>query len=365
MKINSLKIENFRNYESLSLDFSNLRNIIIGENAQGKTNLIEAIYLCAFAKSFRTNSSSELLMFGKELATINANITSEEIDKNIRICINSQGKKMISKDSKLLPRTADLLKNFVVIVFSPEDLRIIKDSPEKRRNFLNTEISQLSPKYCEHLRQYNEALKQKNVLLKELSINNKFDASLLDIFDEQLSMHGYEIIKARRGFISKLSKKANQIQNSISGEKENLNIEIDESLKASSVNDFKNELLAKRNNDIHYGISSIGPHRDDLIFIINGKNAKKFASQGQQRTIALSLKLAEIEIAKEVLDESPVLLLDDVLSELDIERQNYLINEISDIQLFITTTELNEVIKSKITDANIIRIKDGKVVSFK
>ena len=363
MRINSLSIENFRNYESLNLDFSNLRNIIIGENAQGKTNLIEAIYLCAFAKSFRTNNSADLLMFGKELAVVNANITSEDIDKNIRICINNRGKKMISKDSKLVQRTADLLKNFVVIVFSPEDLRIIKDSPEKRRSFLNTEISQLSPKYCEHLRQYNEALKQKNALLKDSFSNNNYDDSLLDIFDEQLSMHGFEIIKARRNFIKGLSEKANQIQNSISGAKETLNIRIDETIIASSAEDFKKELLAKRDNDKNYGMSSAGPHRDDLIFLVNDKNARKFASQGQQRTIALSLKLAEIEIAKEVLNETPVLLLDDVLSELDIERQNFLINEISDVQLFITTTELNDLIKSKIKDANIIKIQDGKVIS--
>ena len=362
MRINSLSIENFRNYESLNLDFSNLRNIIIGENAQGKTNLIEAIYLCAFAKSFRTNNSADLLMFGKELAVVNANITSEDIDKNIRICINNRGKKMISKDSKLVQRTADLLKNFVVIVFSPEDLRIIKDSPEKRRSFLNTEISQLSPKYCEHLRQYNEALKQKNALLKD-SFSNSYDDSILDIFDDQLSTHGFEIIKARRNFIKGLSEKANQIQNSISGEKETLNIRIDETINASSAEDFKNELLARRDNDKNYGMSSAGPHRDDLIFLLNDKNARKFASQGQQRTIALSLKLAEIEIAKEVLNETPVLLLDDVLSELDIERQNFLINEISDVQLFITTTELSDLLKSKIKDANIIKVKNGNVIS--
>lgn len=362
MRINRITVQNFRNYENLELNFDNSRNIIIGENAQGKTNLIEAIYLCAFARSFRTNNSTELVRFEHDLARINADITSEDIDKNINIAINKQGKKMITKDSKLVRRTADLLNNLVVIIFSPEDLRIIKDSPEKRRTFINREISQLRPKYYDHLKKYNEALRQKNALLKQIINNPKFNDTILDIYDEQLAIHGIEIIKYRRDFITKLSETAGRIQSAISAGKENLSISIEETLSANTKSELLNCIKHERDHDIYYGSAASGPHRDDLVFAINRKDARKYGSQGQQRTIALSLKLAEIEIAKEILGENPILLLDDVLSELDIERQSYLINEIKDVQLFITTTELNDNISNNMKDASIYRIKAGNII---
>lgn len=363
MKINNLTLVNYRNYRNLELDFNPSRNIIIGENAQGKTNLVEAIYLCSFARSFRTNNSGELVMFNKDSCRINADIESEDYDKRISIVINNQGKKMIKKDGKLIRRTTDLLNNLVVIIFSPEDLRIIKDSPDKRRSFINKEISQLRPRYYECLKNYNEALKQKNSILKKDL--RDIDDDILDIFDEQLAVNGYEIVKYRRNFVELLSAKASEIQKAISRDRENLVIKYNESCPANNSEGMLKIIRAARDKDKYYRSSSVGPHRDDIEFYINDNDAKKFGSQGQQRTIALSLKLAEVKIAKETLHENPILILDDVLSELDIERQRFLINEIDDVQLFITSTDLNDDIRDKMSDASVFNIENGNVIRIK
>lgn len=361
MKINNICLQNFRNYKNLELNFNSSRNIIVGENAQGKTNLIEAIYMCSFAKSFRTSNAADMISFNSDYASINADIESEDIEKNLDIKINKSGKKMIKKDGKLLSRTADLLNNLVVIVFSPDDLRIIKDAPDRRRNFINKELSQLRPKYYDNLKRYNAALNQKNSLLKSPNI----DEMLLDAYDSEIAKCGFQIMNNRRDFVKQLSAQAAKIQSSISAGNEILNIKLDESISANREGEFYDELLNHRDRDIYFNHSSIGPHRDDLIFEINGKDAKKYASQGQQRTIALSLKLAEIKIAAELLDENPILLLDDVLSELDTERQSFLINQIDDVQLFITSTELHPFIIDKMSDASLYRVESGSIVKIK
>jgi DNA replication and repair protein RecF len=249
MKINSIILENFRNYKNLELDFDDSRNIIVGENAQGKTNLVEAIYLTAFARSFRTNNSADLIMFGESSARVSTDITSEDIDKNINIVIRNDGKKMIKKDGKVISKTTELLNNVVVIIFSPDDLRIIKDSPDRRRSFINRELSQMRPRYYEVLKRYNDALRQKNALLKgyfnikkktftradNISLNDinaggklpslegmapgegdrsRFDNSrqynedMLDVFDHQLADAGYELIRYRKEFVEMMSDEA-------------------------------------------------------------------------------------------------------------------------------------------------------------
>ncbi|MBE6041446.1 MAG: DNA replication and repair protein RecF, partial [Clostridiales bacterium] len=261
MKINSIILENFRNYKNLELDFDDSRNIIVGENAQGKTNLIEAIYLTAFAKSFRTSNSADLVMFGEKSSRVCTEITSEDLEKIINIEIRSDGKKMIKKDGKVIRRTAELLNNVVVIIFSPDDLRIIKDSPDRRRAFINRELSQMRPRYYEIFKRYNDALRQKNALLKgyfnvkkktftradNLSLNEidtipegaapgeggrsrydnsrKYNEDMLDVFDRQLADNGYELIRYRREFVEMLSMEAGEIMNKISGGKEDLSIE--------------------------------------------------------------------------------------------------------------------------------------------
>lgn len=365
MKVKNISLTNFRNYENLDIEFKDSRNIILGDNAQGKTNLVEAIYLCSFARSFRTSTIAEAIMLGKDSCSINADIERADFDINLKLMINRQGKKMIKRDGKLITRTTDLLNNLVVIVFSPEDLRIIKDSPEKRRSFINKELSQLRPGYSERLKQYNDALKQKNSLLKSDDKND--DSSIeemLDIFDHQLAVNGLEIIKYRRNFVDVLSSKASEIQRHISNDRENLTIKYCETCTPRNVEEMVSMLYAYRERDKIIGSSSVGPHRDDIEFYINGKNARKYGSQGQQRTIALSLKLAEVRLAKEILLESPVLILDDVLSELDLDRQRVLLNEIDDVQLFITSTEIGSELRRDIKSSYIFNVECGKITKI-
>ena len=396
MKINSLVLENFRNYRNLEIDLDEERNLIVGENAQGKTNLVEAIYLTAFAKSFRTNNSADMIKFGEETCRVSADVNSEEIDKNINIVIRSDGKKMIKKDGKVIRKTAELLNNVVVIIFSPDDLRIIKDSPEKRRAFINRELSQMRPRYYEQLRRYNESLKEKNALLKgffnvkkktftradNLSLNDvvpeyakgnpnpydnsrRYNEDMLDIYDRQLADSGYELIRYRKEFTEMLSEEASDIMRNISDGRETLEIKYKTSCDFITAAEGRDILYSQirhnRDRDIYNGSASIGPHRDDLEFYINGKDARKFGSQGQQRTIALSLKLAEIRIARQTLGEAPVLLLDDVLSELDPGRQRFLISEIDDVQLFITSAELADEVLSALRGGTLFRIEEGTV----
>ena len=396
MRINSIVLENFRNYKNLELEFDPSRNIVVGENAQGKTNLIEAIYLTAFAKSFRTSNSADLIMFGADSGRVSTWITSEDIDKNINIQIRKDGKKMIKKDGKVIRKTTELLNNVVVIIFSPDDLRIIKDSPERRRNFINRELSQMRPGYYDALRRYNEALREKNALLKgyfnirkktfsradNLSLNDaaagavaderspydnsrRYNEEMMDIYDRQLADAGYEIIRYRKEFIEMLSSEAGEIMSKISGGREELRIEYKTSCDYVTGTEGREilcrQIFHNRDRDIYNGYAGIGPHRDDIEFYINGKDAKKYGSQGQQRTIALSLKLAEIRIARQMLDEPPVLLLDDVLSELDLDRQRFLVSEIDDVQLFITSAELNEEVVGALRGGTLFRIEDGSV----
>lgn len=418
MKINGLVLENFRNYKNLEVEFDERRNLIVGENAQGKTNLVEAIYLTAFARSFRTNNSADMIMFGETSGRVSADLTSEDIDKNISITIRSDGKKMIKKDGKVVKKTADLLNTVVVIVFTPEDLRIIKDSPDKRRAFVNRELSQMRPRYYEQLRRYNEALKEKNALLKgffnvkkktftradNISLNDvtpgyakgsgtgngiggassdgnaagaadaernpydnsrRYNEDMLDIYDRQLADAGYELIRYRMEFTEMLSEEASEIMRNISDGRESLEIKYKTACDFVTASEGRDILYSQirhnRDRDIYNGSATLGPHRDDLEFFINGNDAKKFGSQGQQRTIALSLKLAEIRIARQMLGEAPVLLLDDVLSELDPGRQRFLISEIDDVQLFITSAELADEVRSALRGGTLFRIEEGSV----
>jgi len=396
MKINSIILENFRNYRNLELDFDESRNIIVGENAQGKTNLIEAIYLTAFARSFRTSNTADLISFGESSGRVSTYITSEDIEKNINILLRSDGKKMIKKDGKVIRKTTELLNNVVVIIFSPDDLRIIKDSPEKRRSFINRELSQMRPLYYDALKRYNDALKEKNALLKgyfnikkktftradNLSLNDlrsgasaeerspydnsrRFNEEMMDIYDRQLADAGYEIIRFRREFTEMLSSEAGEIMHKISGGRENLRIEYKTACDFVTGPEGREILFSQifhnRDRDIYNGYASLGPHRDDIEFYINDRDARKYGSQGQQRTIALSLKLAEIRIAKQMLEEPPVLLLDDVLSELDLDRQRFLVSEIDDVQLFITSAELNDEVIRDLRGGTLFRIEDGTV----
>lgn len=354
MYIKNIKLKNFRNYRDLDLDFNRSRNVIIGENAQGKTNLIESVYLCAFSRSFRTRSAADMVMIGEKSASVSVDVFSDDLDKNISISLNDHGGKMIKKDGVVLRRTADLLNNLVVVVFSPEDLRIVKDGPEKRRDFINREMSQLRPSYYNLLKDYNSVLREKNALLKEGPESKNID--MLDIYDLQMAKYGIQIIRARRKFIGRLSEIAGGIHSRISGGTEEMRIQYRENTDDQVLQDT---IFLQREKELRLGHAIAGPHRDDMEFYINGMNARNYGSQGQQRTIALSLKLAEIKIAKEMLGENPVLILDDVLSEFDLKRQSFLFNEIEDVQQFLTSAEVNRQLIENMDEGWVFQVKNG------
>ncbi|MBK5253154.1 MAG: DNA replication/repair protein RecF [Peptostreptococcaceae bacterium] len=358
MIIKSIYLENFRNYEKLEVEFNEKVNILIGNNAQGKTNLIEAIYLSSMSKSFRTNTSSDLVSFNKEFAKVKVKVKDDDIDRNVEIRIDNNSKKIIKKNGKIIRKTSELFNNIIIVVFSPDDLSIVKNDPIKRRTFIDRELCQLKPKYYLALTSYNKTLKQKNALLKE----RKFNDNLIEVLDSQLAKYGTIISKYRKVFCLELCNISNKLQKSITDDKEELVIKYINNFKNNEITEenLYNILKENRKKDMEKGYTTVGPHRDDISFYINGIDVKKYGSQGQQRTCALTLKLAEIEIIKNETEKYPILLLDDVLSELDSERQEKLISHLDMVQLFITTTDIPKQYKDN-NEIKIIKIKKGTV----
>ncbi len=347
MIIRKVSISNFRNIESIELFPDNRMNVICGENAQGKTNIIEAIWSITGAKSFRGAKESEFIKFGKENAKIEADFLSEGIEKNIKIIFNE--KKQVFLNSKPLKTASMVVGNLNAIVFSPSDLKLLTDGPSIRRRFLDLSIGQLYPSYIEILKCYMRAVTQRNSIIKDL----KYDSTvsiMLDIFEEEISVNAKKIIEMRRRYIEKLNQFLPNIYLGISGGKEILETEY-----LYEKENLKEILNKKRQEDMFTGVTSVGPHRDDLIFKINGINARSFASQGQKRSIALSLKLAEAEVIKQNVGECPICLMDDVMSELDPERQNFILNHIKDMQVFLSCCD----------PSNFKNLEAGKVFNIK
>ncbi len=348
MRVIDISCKNFRNIENETLVPCEAMNIICGENAQGKTNFLEAIWLFTGAKSFRGAKDNELISFEKEKSVIELKFLSEEIEKEASIEIKEKRSAFLNQN-KL--KTASLLAgNFNAIIFSPVDLRIVTDGPALRRKFLDTAIGQLYPSYIEVLRNYLRAVTQRNKIIKDY----KYDSSLcvmLDVFEQEIASNGKKIILYRKKYIDKINENLKSIYFGISSGKETL----DSYYACSCEENIKEELEKRRKEDMFSGITSIGPHRDDIEFNINGIKARNFASQGQKRSVALSLKLAEAEVLKEKVGESPVFLLDDVMSELDPERQNFVLNHIEGMQAFITCCD----------PSNIKNLKAGKVFNIK
>ncbi|MDY6038533.1 MAG: DNA replication/repair protein RecF [Eubacterium sp.] len=367
MYIENIEISNFRNYDKLEVEFNKNVNLILGKNAQGKTNLLEAIYLTAIGRSFRTSKDIELVKFDREVSKIKVKAKKELNDTSVEISLKRKGnnsvEKYIKKDKKNISKTSQLIKNILIVIFSPEDLKIVKDEPEKRRKFIDRELSQISPKYYNCLSNYKKALLQRNTYLKEDNI----ELSILEIWDKQLAKYGAEVIYLRREFISKISKYSSKIHSGISGNTEVLrlnyesNIEIKENITEQE--EYIYELLKKSFKiDSKNRNTSIGPHRDDVSFIVNDIDMRNYGSQGQQRTCALSLKLAELNLIKEETEEDAILLLDDVMSELDANRQEFLIDTMRKNQLFITTTEIDSNIKEKFEDLSVFYVEKGKIL---
>ncbi len=337
MQIKKLYLKNFRNYKEQLAEFSDGLNVLYGENAAGKTNMLEAIYLSALAKSPRTTKDKELVLNGEKAAIIKVLVQKQFRTHKIEIQIDEKGKKRVMIDSIPVNRAGELLGIVAVVYFSPDEMKLVKESPDNRRRFLDISLSQESKAYFNNLVKYNKILKQRNNLLKQ-GFNKNIDL-MLDVWDRQLATVGIEIIEQRRTYIEKLKIEAKKIHEFLSGGKEILEIEYESELDEISDKNLYLQLKRNREKDKKLTFTTIGPHRDDIKLMINGSDARKFASQGQQRSIALSLKFAQLELYKQETSEMPVLLLDDVLSELDENRKAQLLELSNGCQTILTCTE--------------------------
>jgi len=334
MHIQRVILRNFRNIAAADLELAPGANILYGENAQGKTNFLESIYFCATGRSHRAGRYRDLVMISEKEAAIKivAKSPSGAVDE-IRMEIRPEGK-FSTVNGLPIRKLGELYGHLSVVVFSPEDLSLVKAGPSGRRRFLDMELCQLYPAYYHDLRMYHKVLQQRNNLLREINFNESL-RDTLEVWDEQLVEYGIRVMQARRLFIDKLGRIAAENQGNITGGRENLEIIYDNDVDE---NGFLEGLKKRRGADIARGATSLGIHRDDVEFRINGEIGRSFASQGQQRTAVLAVKLAEIEIVREEKGHPPVLLLDDVLSELDKGRQNYLLHSIEGLQTIITST---------------------------
>lgn len=355
MYISELKLDHFRNYDSLDLKFSSGANLFYGDNAQGKTNILEAVYFCGTTRSHRTSKDSDMIQFGAKESHLRMEMKKSSVDYRIDVHLKEGRAKGIAVNGVPVRRAQDVVGLGHFVFFSPEDLGIIKDAPLIRRRFLDMELCQLDKIYVSSLSSYHKVLQMRNRLLKDLSIRPQ-DMDTLDVWDEQLVRYGSVLIRSRQKFVDTLGEIIRPIHRKLSGGKEELKTGYEQN---TSVERFSENVRKNRERDLFLKSTSCGPHKDDLIFLINGMDTRKFGSQGQQRSAALSLKLAEIELVKDTVGEAPVLLLDDVLSELDTGRQHYLLDSIGGIQTFITCTGLEEYQDSPVHIDRVYQVIDG------
>ena len=353
MKVKKLEIQNFRNISDISLEFDNEINVICGENAQGKTNIIEAIWLFSGAKSFRNTKDNEFIKFGEKHAKIYTEFDMLGVQNQASIVFDD--KKTAFLNEKKLPNTSYFAGKFNSVVFSPTDLNLVTDGPDKRRRFLDTAIGQLYPNYIEILRSYSRAVMQRNKIIKDYRYDKTLSV-MLDVFEAEIVDIGNKIINYRKKYVSVLNNFVSKIYNGISCGKENIEI-----FYISKNENLDLEILKiSRENDMFTSTTSVGPHRDDINFKINGISARNFGSQGQKRSVALSLKLAGAEVIKEISGEYPICLLDDVMSELDEGRQNYILNHIRNWQSFITCCDISNI--KNLKSGKVIKINGGEVI---
>ena len=368
MHLKTLTLEHYRNIGHLRLEASPGVNILIGENAQGKTNILESMFVLALMRSHRTHRDRELVGWDSDHAVIEAEVGRRLGDVRLHLVISGQGKK--ARINGLEQRK---LSQFVgtmnVVMFAPEDLEIVKGSPGIRRRFMDMEIAQVHPSYLHHLQQYQRIVAQKNNYFRQAASGASGDL-MLDVWNEQLARAGVKIIRMRQHFITKLQGWADQIHRGITGGREQLTVTYRPSVDFGDEEDetvlfdrFMVKLSQIKEQEIRRGACLIGPHRDDLSFAVNGKDAYAFGSQGQQRTVSLSLKLAELELIRSEVGEYPILLLDDVLSELDRLRQSQLIETFrGKVQTFITTTSIDSIEAASLKDARMFRVQAGRVI---
>ncbi len=359
MIIESIELKNYRNYEELHMELNQGTNILYGDNAQGKTNVLESVYVCCTSKSHKSAKDRDIIRFGEEEAHLRLQIRKGDVPCRIDVHLKKNKPKGIAINGIPIRKASELFGVANVVFFSPEDLNIIKNGPSERRRFIDMELCQLNKLYVHSLVQYNRALLQRNKLLKELTFRPEYEETL-DVWDMQLVHYGKEVISLRRSFISQLNDIIRGIHDKLSGQKEELLILYDPDTEEK---DFAEALRRNRIQDMKQKTTLTGPHRDDISFIVNGIDIRRFGSQGQQRTAALSLKLSELELVKSLSRDDPVLLLDDVLSELDGSRQNQLLSAICDIQTMITCTGLDDFVSNRFHIDKVFKVTDGKVVS--
>lgn len=363
MIVQSLSLADFRNYGLQTIEFSRGVNIFYGDNAQGKTNILEAIYLCSTNKSYRGSRDRDMIRFGCEEAHLKLIGEKREIPYRIDMHLKKNKSKGIAVNSVPIRKASELLGLLHVVFFSPEDLQLIKNGPSERRRFLDMELCQLDKIYMQQLAGYNRCLVQRNTLLKEAGIRPDSLATL-DVWDKQLCECGRQVIRRRAQFVQEIAPYIQDIHKRLSGEREELDISYEPNVEE---NMFEPVLEKNRDRDLRMKQTMTGPHRDDIRFLVKRQGSdqttdiRTFGSQGQQRTAALSVKMAEIELVKQKTGDTPVLLLDDVLSELDSSRQTYLLDGIRDIQTMITCTGLDDLVSHRFHMDRIFRVENGIV----
>lgn len=357
MYIESIELKNFRNYESVHLDFDQGTNIFYGDNAQGKTNLLEAIQIAGSTRSYRTNRDSEMIRFEEAESHLRLYFNKDGISHKIDMHLRKAGKKGVAIDGIPIRRAAELFGMINIVLFSPEDLNIIKHGPKERRRFIDTELCQLDKLYFSDLAEFNKVLAQRNALLKEIPYNRSLEPTL-EIWDDQMVRYGSTLIRERRKFIGELNTIVRKIHHNLTEGREEIEVfyepDTDEEHLAEAI-------AAGRTRDLKLKTSGCGPHRDDFSVKINGVDIRKYGSQGQQRSAALSLKLSEIYLVKKIIRDTPILLLDDVLSELDSGRQRTLLQNMEQVQTFITCTGMDELIENNFPMNKVFHIANGKV----
>lgn len=357
MIVKSLKLKNFRNYELLDLEFDNTTNIFYGDNAQGKTNILESIYLSGTTKSHRGTKDRDMIQFGQEEAHIEIIVEKRGVPFKIDIHLKKNSPKGIAINKIPIKKASELFGIINIVFFSPEDLNIIKNGPAERRRFIDLELSQLDKVYLSDLSNYNRIVNQRNKLLKDIYDRNDL-LETLDIWDFQLVQYGNRVMERRKIFIEQMNEIIGKVHERLTGGREHLQLIYEPGVKNDTL---ENALFRNRERDMRMKSTSVGPHRDDICFMCGDLDIRKFGSQGQQRTAALSLKLAEIELVKQEIKDTPILLLDDVLSELDKHRQNYLLDSIRGIQTLITCTGLDEFVNHRFSINRIFHVERGHV----
>lgn len=353
MLITNLKIENFRNYENLNVEFNDIINVFYGNNAQGKTNIIESIFLCAIGKSFRTSKDKELIQFNKDFLKVEVGYKKSDRDGKIRIEISD--KKNVFINGVKTKKLSELLGKINVVIFTPDDINILKNGPKMRRRFLDIMISQLRPNYVYCLNMYLKTLEQRNMYLKQIKFEKK-NPDLLDLWDLKLAEYGEKVFSYRKEFIEKIKGKIGDIHKNITNDNEEINLEYVSDF--INKDDYYSKLIKNRNLDIMRGTTLKGIHKDDFVVTLNEKNVSTYGSQGQNRTVVLSLKMAELQVIKDEIGENPILLLDDFMSELDNERRKNFLRNIGDTQVIVTCTDKLDVENLNFYMYNVV---DGKL----